>query len=64
MGGIFGRMAAPQTRAVTGVPTGGLISVLGGVPSASGLMVSQATAMTVSAVYAAVTIRSKDVARC
>ena len=62
-GGLFGGHAPAQTK-TAGVPAGGLIPPLGSVPSASGLLISQATAMTVSAVYAAVTIRSRDVARC
>ncbi|MDE1901311.1 MAG: phage portal protein [Alphaproteobacteria bacterium] len=41
-----------------------MIPPLGSVPSATGLMISQATAMAVSAVYACVAIRAKDVARC
>jgi HK97 family phage portal protein len=41
-----------------------MIPPLGSVQSASGLMVSQATAMTVAAIYAAVTIRATDIARC
>ena len=53
-----------QSRASAGVPSYGMIPPLGSVPSASGLMISQATAMAVSAVYACVSIRAKDVARC
>lgn len=65
MRGLFSRMAAPAQRAAGGgVPSYGLIPPLGSVQSASGLLVSQATAMTVSAVYAAVSIRAKAVARC
>jgi HK97 family phage portal protein len=64
MRGLFGRMAAPHQRASAGVPTYGMIPPLGSVPSASGILVSQATAMCVSAVYAAVTILATDVARC
>lgn len=61
----IGRAFAPrQTRASAGVPSYGMIPPLGSVPSASGLMISQATAMAVSAVYACVAIRAKDVARC
>lgn len=43
---------------------GGFLPTLGSTPSATGLLVSQGTAMAVSAVYACVTIRSQDVARC
>jgi HK97 family phage portal protein len=46
------------------VPAQGYLPTLGATPSASGLLVSQGTAMSVSAVYACVTIRSQDVARC
>jgi HK97 family phage portal protein len=41
-----------------------MIPPLGSIQSASGLLVSQATAMTVSSVNRAVTVRSNDVARC
>ena len=41
------------TRASAGTPSYGMIPPLGSVQSASGLLVSQATAMTVAAVYAA-----------
>lgn len=63
--GLFTRMAsAPAQRSVVGgVPAGGMMS-LGSVASASGLLISPATAMTVSAVYASVNIISTDVARC
>ena len=61
----IGRAFTPkQSRASAGVPSYGMIPPLGSVPSASGLMISQATAMAVSAVYACVAIRAKDVARC
>jgi HK97 family phage portal protein len=43
---------------------GGWLPTLGGSPSATGLIISQATAMAVSAIYACVTIRAQDVARC
>ncbi len=45
-------------------PGGSWIPAWGGSVSGTGMMVSQATAMQVSAVYACVTIRSTDVARC
>lgn len=61
MRGLFGAMAK---RASAGVPSYGMIPPLGSVQSASGLLVSQATAMTVSAVYRAVYVRAHDVARC
>jgi HK97 family phage portal protein len=62
--GLFGRLAASSTRASAGVPSYGMIPPLGSVQSASGVLVSQATAMSVSSVYAAVTILASDVARC
>jgi HK97 family phage portal protein len=65
MRGLFGRMAAaPATRASAGVPSYGLIPPLGSVQSASGLLVSQATSMTVGTVYACVKVISEDFARC
>ena len=68
LSGIFtaiGRAFVPkEIRASAGVPSYGMIPPLGSVPSATGLMISQATAMAVSAVYACVSIRAKDVARC
>ena len=65
MRGLFGTLAAPAVRSgSSGVPSSGMIPPLGSVASASGILISQATAMTVSSVYAAVTIRAKDVARC
>ena len=51
-------------RAAAGVPSYGMIPPLGSVQSASGLLVSQATAMGVSTVYACVRRRAIDVARC
>jgi HK97 family phage portal protein len=66
MRGIFQSMAAPRTRtsAGVGVPSYGMIPPLGSVQSASGLLVSQATAMGVSTVFACVRRRAIDVARC
>jgi HK97 family phage portal protein len=46
------------------LPTQGYLPSLSATPSAAGLLISQATAMTVSTVYACVTIRAQDVARC
>ena len=61
----LGRSLVPEgTRASAGVPSYGMIPPMGSVPSATGLMISQATAMAVAAVYACVSIRAKDVARC
>ncbi len=66
--GLFDRLArgmsASVTRASAGAPSYGLIPALGSVQSASGLLISQATAMSVSAVNRAVHVRSTDVARC
>lgn len=42
----------------------GFLPALGGVASATGLTINQTTAMGISTVYACVSIRSKDVARC
>lgn len=65
MRGLFGSLAAPVIRSGSaGTPSYGMIPPLGSIASASGMLVSQATAMAVSAVYAAVTIRAVDVARC
>lgn len=64
--GIFDRAArAAMTRSSAAVPAyPGLIPPLGSVQSASGLLISQSTAMSVSTVYRAVAVRSTDVARC
>lgn len=65
MRGLFSRLLAPAiVRGVSGVPSYGLIPPLGSVQSASGLLVSQATAMAVSTVYRCVRRRAVDVARC
>jgi HK97 family phage portal protein len=42
----------------------GLLPLLGGVGSATGLSITQSTAVSISTVYACASIRSKDVARC
>ena len=63
MRGLFGGMQQKRASAA-GVPSYGMIPPLGSVQSASGLLVSQATAMTVSAVYRAVYVRAHDIARC
>lgn len=63
--GLFDRLArGTMQRASSGVPSYGMIPPLGSVQSASGLLVSQATAMAVGAVYRAVYVRSHDFARC
>jgi HK97 family phage portal protein len=60
----FGRAAVEKTMGNAGIPSQGFLPTLGATPSATSLMVSQGTSMAVSAVYACVTIRSQDVARC
>lgn len=58
------RAMVPTSTKSSGVPTQGFLPSLGSTPSAAGVYVSQGTAMAVSAVYACVTIRAEDVARC
>jgi HK97 family phage portal protein len=60
--GLFSRIAHRVSGA--GTPSYGMIPPLGSVRSATGLLVSQATAMGVSTVYACVRRRAIDVARC
>jgi HK97 family phage portal protein len=60
----IGSVPDTLSRASAGVPTTGLIPPLGSVQSASGLLVSQATSMTVGTVYACVSILAHDFARC
>ncbi len=64
--GIFDRAArAAMTRSAAAIPSyPGLIPPLGSVQSASGLLISQNTALTVSSVYRAVAVRATDIARC
>lgn len=62
--GMLTRMAAPMQRASAGVPSYGMIPPLGSIASASGAQISQATAMTVSAVYGCTDRLSTDLARC
>lgn len=64
---LFDRIARPRAdfaRASAGVPSFSLIAPLGSVTSASGQLISQSTAMSVSTVYACVRRVSQDVARC
>ncbi len=61
--GIFSRLAHRQSSGA-GVPSYGMIPPLGSVQSASGMLISQATAMTVSAVYGAVNGIATDFASC
>ena len=62
---LFGERA-PVEKSIgsAGVPSQGFLPTLGATPSATSLLISQGTAMAVSAVYACVSIRSQDVARC
>lgn len=66
--GLISRITGPPIArsgtAVSAGPTYGMIPPLGSVQSASGVLVSQATAMSVAAVYRAVYVRATDVARC
>ena len=63
--GVFDRFKRWATRSSAGIPSWpGLIPPLGSVQTASGLLVSQATAMSVGAVYRAVSVRANDIARC
>jgi len=68
MRGLFGSIASaaspPMTRASAGVPSYGMIPPLGSVQSSSGLLISQATSMGVSTVYACVNRLATDLARC
>lgn len=67
MAGLFGHLAGGGGRraaAGAGVPSYGMIPPLGSVQSASGLLVSQATALSVTTLYACIRRRSQDVARC
>lgn len=65
IGSITRAFSGPrQAKSSAGVPSYGMIPGLGSVPSATGLMISQATAMTVTTVYSCVRRRSIDVARC
>ncbi len=58
-------MSAPMQRSSASIPSySGMLPPLGSVQSASGLLISQATAMSTSAVYRAVSVRAHDVARC
>ena len=64
MAGLFSRLFGRSSGAAATPASGGMVPPLGSIASASGLPVSQATAMTVSAVYASARILSSDVARC
>ena len=61
----FGRRQKSSAAAGgAALATQGWLPTLGATPSASGMLISQATAMSVSTVYACVTIRAQDVSRC
>src|SRR5579863_209231 len=64
--GMAVRLGAFVRKALGGAsfPAQGYLPTLGSTPSATGLLISQGTAMAVGAVYACVTIRSQDMARC
>lgn len=62
--GLLSRIAAPRAERSQGVPSYGMIPPLGSVSSASGMLISPATAMSVSVVYACVRRRALDAARC
>lgn len=53
-----------EKSAGASAPAAGLLPTLGATPSVAGVNISQATAITVSAVYRAMTVRAQDVARC
>ena len=50
----FGRAPAEKSQGSAGVPSQGFLPTLGATPSATSLLISQGTAMAVSAVYACV----------
>src|SRR5579871_6700047 len=58
------RAGGAVEKSGSGVPAFGYVPALGSIPTASGLLVSQATALQVAAVYACVRIRARDLARC
>jgi HK97 family phage portal protein len=68
MRSLFGSMGrsltVSNTRVSAGVPSYGMIPPLGSVQSSTGMLVSQATAMGVSTVYACVNRLATDLARC
>lgn len=55
---------ASSRSALTGAPSYGMIPPLGSVQSSTGLLISQATAMGVSTVFACVNRLATDLARC
>lgn len=61
---VRGSAPATETKSIGGFPASGFPSALGSMQTASGMLVSQATSLQVSAVYSCVRIRARDVARC
>lgn len=61
---LFKTGSASVTKSSAGVPAQSYMPTLGSISSAAGVSISQATAMTESSVYACVSNRSEDVARC
>jgi HK97 family phage portal protein len=53
-----------EKAAGSGVPAAGFLPTLGSMSSAAGVTISQATAITVSTIYAGVMARALDFARC
>lgn len=69
MAGLFGALARGLSGTVQksagGVPSqGGMFPPLGSIASAAGVLISQATAMSIATVYGCVRFRSVDTARC
>jgi HK97 family phage portal protein len=71
--GLFSRLRAASAAFVqkdgggggaAALPAQGFLPTLGATPSSAGLLISQGTSMAVSSLYACVTIRAQDVARC
>lgn len=61
---LGGRGSATVEKSSAGSPVSGALPLLGSTPSVAGVQISQATAMSVSTVYAAVMQRASDFARC
>ena len=61
---LFNRAPAEKSAGAAATPSMGFLPTLGSTPSATGLNISQGTAMSSAAVYACVKRRSEDVARC
>lgn len=66
-GAIARGLSAPVQRSGAGgggVPAAGILPPLGSIPSAAGVLISQATAMSIATVFGCVRFRSVDMARC